>query len=944
MSIPKSFIIRILFICHLVAIITGCNYLELVEEQYLDNSPKKSCVLMGEIKKRERTSRPVLVVAFLKQYSVKQKAQIIRIADSILLKEPGPYMLYVTEGVYNIAVFIDFNENLLYESDDFAGWYGTPDTASVKSEQVIGGLDIVVSEKTDKSFGFPISIKASEYEDKKNPSLENEGVVDLDDKIFSRKYSSMGLWSPAKFIIKAGINIYSLEQYDKSKTPILYIHGAGGSPRDFKYLVKNINRDIYQPWFFYYPSGMKIEKISDILYKKIKALHNKHKFRVLYITGHSLGGLVSRSFINKYDSEGKFDFLKLYISISTPYGGNEVSRLGVEYSPAHISTWEDVAVGSEFLKRLYIKKMPPKIRFFLFFGYAGDSRISKDLDDGIISLKSQLDPKAKAEAVLTCGFDEDHVSILSSNKMLEKYNKILLGEYAKISKEIEKDAKKVLRHGKYQVITRITRPMALKKKSLAWYNTDTLTEKSKKKYINMLRSTKDTDVIQAAKTICKFYPYNTGFVKTANKKLLKKFKKNSDASNHVDAISWLCNILGTSQDVRFISTLKKVEQETDNQKIKKYAELNLAKLMKISYYPLSRFSRCINGECINGRGTLILPDKTKYTGEFQRGLMHGYGKIIFPDKSGYKGSWSNDKMHGEGVITYPDGAVYTGRVSKNVRHGYGYMIFPEGMKFTGEFRNDMRHGPGKRFFPDGTTYEGMWRNGHIRGKETVFLPHYAKTDTTTLAKKSFPDTASYIDAFKYRLPARHLNAELRIEKGNALYFAGNYEYAIIYYGKVLELFPNNETAFVNRGTVYIKKGLFMKAIDDFNKALEIDPENSVYYSNRGFAWEKRGYYNRALEDFNKAIDIEPENIDALNNRGCIWIEKGKPDKAVNDFNKILKLDKKNDIAYYNRGCAWIEKKKIKKALNDVQNALKLKPADNRYKDFFALLKEKAEKK
>ena len=44
---------------------------------------------MGEIKKQGRTSRPVLVVAFLKQYSVKQKAQIIKVDDFILLKKPG---------------------------------------------------------------------------------------------------------------------------------------------------------------------------------------------------------------------------------------------------------------------------------------------------------------------------------------------------------------------------------------------------------------------------------------------------------------------------------------------------------------------------------------------------------------------------------------------------------------------------------------------------------------------------------------------------------------------------------------------------------------------------------------------------------------------------------------------------------------------------------------
>ncbi len=123
MSISKTYI-RILFICHLGLLIIGCNYLDLVGEKYLDNSPKKSCVLMGEIKIQGRTSRPVLVVAFLKQYSVKQKAQIIKVDDFILLKKPGPYVLYVTEGKYNVAAFIDFNENLLYEGDDFGWWSG----------------------------------------------------------------------------------------------------------------------------------------------------------------------------------------------------------------------------------------------------------------------------------------------------------------------------------------------------------------------------------------------------------------------------------------------------------------------------------------------------------------------------------------------------------------------------------------------------------------------------------------------------------------------------------------------------------------------------------------------------------------------------------------------------------------------------------------------------
>ena len=1104
---------RILFICHLVALITGCSYMGLVEEQLLDDSPKKTCVLMGEIIYKSPAPRPVLVVAFSKKFSIKEKTQITTVADSILLSRPGPYMLYVTEGEYSVAAFIDFNENLIYERDDFAGRYADSGYVAVKQEQVVSGLDIVVSDNADKPFDFPISIKASEYEDKRISSLENEGIINLDDNIFSEKYSSMGLWSPATFIMKRGVNIYSLEKYDESKTPILFIHGAGGSPRDFSYLVNNIDRNKYQPWFFYYPSGLKIEKISDMLNKKIKALHNKYKFKVLYITAHSMGGLVSRSFINNYDKEKKFDFLRLYISISTPYGGDKTAGMGVKYSPAHILCWKDLATGSEFLKRLYMKKMPPKIRFYLFFGYAGDSRFSKDFDDGIISLKSQLDPKAKSEAVLTYGFDEDHVSILSSNKMFEKYNEVLSIEHDNIIKEIKREEKKIVHFGEYEVITCITEPLALESKKLSPDNINTLTEKNKRAYINMLKSTEAREVIQAAKTICRLYPFNKELVKTANKELLKRFKNSSSENDHINAMSWLCNILGGSEDVHFISTLKKVIRETQNEKLKKNAEKNFIKLMKVNYYSISRFSKCINGDCLNGQGAIILPDKTKYTGEFKNGLMHGYGEIKFPDKSGYKGQWAYDRMDGDGVIIYSDRAVYTGRVSKNLRHGQGVMVFPGGMQFTGEFRNDKRYGSGTRIFQDGTAYTGKWRNGRIYGKESRILPEDKKkqgmnnrkiksfpdgskyigvwkdcvkvprssgecisgscvngqgvkkffdgmkysgqfqrgmrhgygtgsypdgskysgnwhrnarhgqgtmtfpdktkytglwrgnkrhglgtmifldgrkfigqfgrdmrhgkgtrvlTDGTRYTgswrrneisgvetilsssdvksgrakreSKSFPDGAVYIDAFKDRPPVKQLNASLRIEKGNILYFAGNYNQASIYYGKVLELFPNNKTAYINRGISYTKRGSYIKAIDDFSKALEIDPERAVVYNNRGFAWDKRGYYNRALNDFDKALDIDPENIDALNNRGSIWIKKGKSSRAIKDFNKILKIDKKNDVAYYNRGCAWIGKENIKKALNDVQNALKLKPADKRYKDFFALLKNKSKEK
>ena len=72
-------------------------------------------------------------------------------------------------------------------------------------------------------------------------------IVDLDDPRFAATRGEDGLWTPATLAIKSGFGIYFLERYDPSRTPVLFVHGAAGSPQDWRTAMEKIDRRRYQP-------------------------------------------------------------------------------------------------------------------------------------------------------------------------------------------------------------------------------------------------------------------------------------------------------------------------------------------------------------------------------------------------------------------------------------------------------------------------------------------------------------------------------------------------------------------------------------------------------------------------------------------------------------------------------------------------------------------------
>jgi len=407
---------QIIAIVLLVMLINSCAFFKLKEELEVMES---NIGIGGEIENRSPEQKPLIVILYSE---VDGKQQIVGLR--IVGKTEGFYIFVVPVGEYYILAFEDANLNLKYDTGEYFGAFGQPDLIRMSSLKARDNLHIEVSRTGGFPEGFPADVsKVSLASALKNVATGT--IISLDDEKFSQETADMEFWQPVTFLKQAGVGVYFLEQYDPNKIPILFVHGAAGTPRHFQYLAEHIDRSRFQPWFYHYPSGIPLEKISGFLNVLIKILHDDYQFDQLYVTAHSMGGLVSRSFILKNLIEDGNDYIKLFVSISTPWGGLETAQKGVESAPAVIPSWHDVVPNSPFIQGVFSKSLKPQIDYYLIFSYKGDCSLFMDNNDGSVTLRAQLDLRAQKDALSKWGFDQGHVGILSSPEVLQTYEEIL---------------------------------------------------------------------------------------------------------------------------------------------------------------------------------------------------------------------------------------------------------------------------------------------------------------------------------------------------------------------------------------------------------------------------------------------------------------------------------------------------------------------------------------
>jgi pimeloyl-ACP methyl ester carboxylesterase len=325
---------------------------------------------------------------------------------------PAPFDFLAVPGKLRLFAFVD--------SDGNSAWDQNDPSMLADIFEVPAGKEMDVGALHPEPGGPPPPIQI-EFDPKGSPKdlveFHHGDLATLSDERFSPESGKLGLWQPVDFARTYGLGVSFLEPYDAKKIPVLMVHGAGGSPRHFETMIAHLDREHFQPWIYSYPSGGRLGRASENLGSIVDDLQRQLGFDRMIVVGYSMGGLVAHSFVV---AQPQRKYIRMLITVSAPYGGDESAQEGVAHLPIVPPFFIDMAQDSVFLQSLR-HPMPPMVPHVMLFSY-GKTAGGKDPNDGIVSLRSLLEPEVQQAASVMRGFPETHKSVMESDAVMAAMN------------------------------------------------------------------------------------------------------------------------------------------------------------------------------------------------------------------------------------------------------------------------------------------------------------------------------------------------------------------------------------------------------------------------------------------------------------------------------------------------------------------------------------------
>ncbi|SEA01519.1 triacylglycerol lipase [Variovorax sp. YR216] len=405
--------VRWLAMLVLCALAAGCSLLQADRQmRRLDNS----MYFTGIVETEKEARGPIVVVLY------EVDATPTPVFLEVVPRSRGVYHLAGAPAKYRILAFEDINGDMTRQpGEPGVDYEGTalsidavndPPTAATG----LGHIRIPSSAPAGALPVFPAEAYAALVQRRRQ---EFGSEASISEKRFSPPLIREGMFQPFRFLEEGRSGLFMLEPYDPQRVPVIFVHGIGGSPRDWEHVIEKLDRTRFQPWVFYYPSGFSIGLSAMMLNNAVDELHFRHGFPTSIVVAHSMGGLVARGALNIILREGREPPVHHVITISTPWLGQEGARWA-DIGPTRVpASWLDMAPGSAYLSELTVVRRPPDIRYTLFFGYGGRSSFASGNNDGVVSMRSMLPPELQSRANFIFGFDEDHTSILASDAMID---------------------------------------------------------------------------------------------------------------------------------------------------------------------------------------------------------------------------------------------------------------------------------------------------------------------------------------------------------------------------------------------------------------------------------------------------------------------------------------------------------------------------------------------
>ena len=161
----------------------------------------------------------------------------------------------------------------------------------------------------------------------------------------------------------------------------------------------------------------------------------------------------------------------------------------------------------------------------------------------------------------------------------------------------------------------------------------------------------------------------------------------------------------------------------------------------------------------------------------------------------------------------------------------------------------------------------------------------------------------------------------------AIVYASQEEYqrAIEYYKRALELSPNDASALSNLGSSLNSIGRNQEAFIVFQKAIKLDPNEPLFWYNAANTLCDTGEHKEALTYYDRSIKLDPQYYQAYINYGKVLFELKRYTESLNFYDKALRINKDSLDCLVNKGAALKELALYDEAITHYDKALSLKP-------------------
>jgi tetratricopeptide (TPR) repeat protein len=149
----------------------------------------------------------------------------------------------------------------------------------------------------------------------------------------------------------------------------------------------------------------------------------------------------------------------------------------------------------------------------------------------------------------------------------------------------------------------------------------------------------------------------------------------------------------------------------------------------------------------------------------------------------------------------------------------------------------------------------------------------------------------------------------------------NYDLAIDYLSRAIQMDSHDYELFSNRGNCYFDLNKSELAISDYRKSLSIKPDFVAALDNLGAQYAKLGKYDSALKYANMAISIKPDYKPAYSNRALTYMKLNRNEEAIKDWKKFLEFDPDAADVYNTIGSCYQAMGKYNESLAPINKAI-----------------------